>query len=376
MSKWFCEILERGEVSVRIRSILSRPLSVPLREPFVIASARIDVTRAALVKLELLDEQRGAVAFGYGEAAALPPVTPEDQPDLLRSLARAADALIDRTFERHDAIAPALDDLFDGAPVARAALESAWLDAWARHSGLPLCTLLSGRPPRSLLTDITLPIAPAEEMVQRAAAYRARDFRLFKIKVGRRLEDDVQALQRVHARVPDARFRLDANGGFSANDALALLSRAASDGLAIECFEQPCPREDLAGMARVKREGGVPVIADESVRDIEDLSRVLAAHAADGINLKLAKSGGLLAALALGERARAEGLQVMCGGMVETRLGMSAMAHVACALVDVEYIDLDTAFLLAEEHFSGGYRERGPILELTGCPGLDVEPRL
>ncbi|HEX4352296.1 MAG TPA: dipeptide epimerase, partial [Polyangiales bacterium] len=351
-----------------------QPLSVPLREPFVIASARIDATRAALVSLELVDEPSGRVAMGYGEAAALPPVTREDQPDLLVALAQAADVLVGRSLERYDAIDELLYRAFDGKPVARAALESAWLDAWARLAGVPLCTLLSNRRPRSLVTDITLPIAPAENMAALAVAYRAREFRVFKVKVGKQLEDDVRALQRVHARVPDARFRLDANGGFSADDALALLARAASSGLAIECFEQPCAREDLDGMARVAREGGVPIIADESVRDLADLEQVIALRAAHGVNLKLAKSGGLLAALALGERARSHGLQVMCGGMVETRLGMSAMAHVACALSEVEYIDLDTAFLLAEERFVGGYRDRGPQLELTGGPGLDVEP--
>jgi L-alanine-DL-glutamate epimerase-like enolase superfamily enzyme len=103
---------------------------------------------------------------------------------------------------------------------------------------------------------------------------------------------------------------------------------------------------------------------------------VLAAGAAHGINLKLSKSGGLLPALALGERARAAGLSLMCGGMVETRLGMTAMAHVACALPAVEYIDLDTAFLLAEERFSGGYRAAGAELGVEDGPGLGVTEKV
>lgn len=205
--------------------------------------------------------------------------------------------------------------------------------------------------------------------------HRARGFRSYKVKVGKSFDDDVRALLGVHARVPDATFRLDANAGFTAAQALALIREARAAGLELECFEQPCARDDLDGMAQVAREGGVCVLADESVRDEADLARMIARSAAHGVNLKLAKSGGMLAALALGQRVRAAGLVVMCGGMVETRLGMTAMAHVACALEHVEYLDLDTAFLLAEDPFEGGYCERGAELELSGGPGFDLRRR-
>jgi L-alanine-DL-glutamate epimerase-like enolase superfamily enzyme len=357
---------------MRIGSISVAPLSVPLLEPFVIASARVDTTRAVLVSLQVSDERSGRSATGLGEAAALPPVTREDQPDLLATLERAAARLDGEEIEHWDAFSEPLGEACEASPVARAALESAWLDACARLAGVPVCTLLRGRAARPLVTDITLPIAEPERMAQLAAAHRARGFGIFKVKVGRSLDDDVRALHAVHARVPDARFRLDANGGYRSDDAIALIHSAHSRGISIECFEQPCARDDLDGMARVRRESGVPVIADESVRDDQDLSRVLAAHAADGVNLKLAKTGGLLATLALGERAHASGLHVMCGGMVETRLGITAMAHVACALQHAEYVDLDTAFLLADERFAGGYRADGAALELTGQPGLDI----
>jgi L-alanine-DL-glutamate epimerase-like enolase superfamily enzyme len=360
---------------MRIESLTSVPLSVPLLEPFVIASGRIDATRAALVRLTLHDAHSGQRAIGLGEAAALPPVTREDQPELLAAIAAASSALAGARLDRFEDAAGLLDAQLCATPVARAGVECALLDAWARLAGVPLCTLLRGKPPARLVTDITLPIGEPEHMAELAAGYRARGFDTFKVKVGKSLDDDVRALRAVHARVPSARFRLDANAGFSAAQALELLAAGRAAGLAIECFEQPCAREDLDGSARVLREGGVPVVADESVRTLEDLTRVLAARAASGVNLKLAKSGGLLAALAIGERARAHGLQVMCGGMVETRLGMTAMAHVACALGGSDYVDLDTAFLLAEERFDGGYAAHGAELALLGGPGLSVVER-
>jgi L-alanine-DL-glutamate epimerase-like enolase superfamily enzyme len=222
-----------------------------------------------------------------------------------------------------------------------------------------VCALISGRAPRALVTDITLPIAGVEHSAQLAAAYRAQGFCVFKLKVGANLDDDLRVLRAVREAAPDAVFRLDANGGFDAPRALQLLAAARAGGVTLECFEQPC-------------EGLVPVIADESVRDLGDLERVIASAAAHGVNLKLMKSGGLLAARAIGERARAAGLSVMCGGMVETRLGMTAMAHVACALENVEFVDLDTAFLLQTDPFEGGYREQGPLLTIPPAPGLDI----
>lgn len=356
---------------MRIVSITAAPLSVPLIEPFVIATARMDATRAALVTVELEDERTGRRALGLGEAAALPPVTAEDQPDLLIAIERAAQRLQGRTCAQLSA----LSELLVEKPVARAGLECALLDAWARLEGVPVCKLLGGAP-RSLLTDITLPIAAPEHMAELAAGYCARGFSSFKVKVGKSLEDDERALRAVNARVSGATYRLDANAGFRATEALELLRRVRRAGLIVECFEQPCAREDLAGMAEVAQAGGVPVIADESVRDLADLARVVAARAAHGVNLKLAKAGGLLTVLDVGRNARAHGLQVMCGGMVETRLGLTAMAHVACALETVEYVDLDTAFLLVHDPFEGGYDAEGPLLRLGTDVGLGVVQRV
>lgn len=346
-------------------------LCVPLLEPFVIASARLDATRAALVEVELLDPRTGNRARGLGEAAALPPVTAEDQPEVVAAIERAAVQLGSCTLPELTQLAPLLDSVLPNAPVARAGLECAVLDAWARLAGVPVCKLLGGAR-RPLVTDITLPIGEPARMAELASAYRARGFRSFKVKVGKALDSDVRALHAVHARVPDATYRLDANGGFDARQALELIRQARAAGLTLECFEQPCARADLPGMARVTREGGVPVIADESVRSEADLTELLAARAAHGVNLKLVKSGGPLAACALGRRVRAHGLSLMCGGMVETRLGITAMAHVVCALAEVEYVDLDTAFLLAADPFAGGYRDQGASLELTADPGWGV----
>ena len=366
----------------RIVAIEVSPLSVPLVDPFVIASARMEGTRAALVKVHVAGDDDGAAHVGLGEAAALPPVTHEDQPDLLRAIEGARTALVGSRLaldsEGHGAISALLDPLFADAPVARAGMETALLDALSRVGGLPFRALLGGdlgARTASLVTDVTIPILAPEEMARLARKWRASGFRVFKIKVGKDLDDDVRALESVHRAAPDARLRIDANGGFVVDDAIALAHAIDRLGAVVECFEQPCARDDLKGMAKVTSSLACDVVADESVRTLDDLERVVRARAADGVNLKLAKSGGPIAALAIGRTARAAGMSLMVGGMIETRLGMTAAAHVACALGGADFVDLDTAWLLAADPFEGGYRATGPDYVLPDAPGLDVTLR-
>jgi L-alanine-DL-glutamate epimerase-like enolase superfamily enzyme len=359
--------------AVRIVALAARPLSVPLREPFVIATGRMDATCAALVTV-VLEDDTGRRAQGLGEAAALPPVTHEDQPDLLRGVAAAREVLAGETLSNLRAAEALLAAALPEGPVARAGIASALADAWARLAGLPLHAFLGGRSstPAVLTTDITLPIGAPEYVAGLARGYHDAGFACFKVKVGRDHRADHAALRAVAAAVPAARFRLDANAGYTARDALELLDRLTADGFALECFEQPCAREDLAGMAEVAARSPVPVVADESFRGAEDLDRLTEARAAHGVNLKLAKLGGPAAAVALGREARRRGLSLMAGAMVETRVGIATMGHVVAALGGVEWVDLDTAFLLARDPFAGGYRAEGARLVLEPGAGSGV----
>lgn len=387
---------------VRIQSIEARPLSAPLLEPFVIASARVDATLSVHVAATLSLEGSapgaaagGRAAEGLGEGAALPPVTREDQPRALAETLRAAIALAGVTLplpdaaalfgdSRGEAVKPlfteidaVLTAILPESPVARAGVETALLDAVARLLGVPLRALLGGDPGFiELVSDITIPIHDPPHMADLARAWSTtKGFRHFKVKVGKDLDHDIEALDAIARAVPGAALRIDANAGFSAAEAIAFARELERRSIPIDCFEQPCPTADLEAMAEVARAIDPPVIADESVATLADLERVLAAKAADGVNLKLAKSGGPLTAFAIGRAALAAGLDLMVGGMVETRLGMTAAAHVAAALGGARFIDLDTAWLLAEDLYEGGYVADGPRYTLGPEPGLGVRVR-
>jgi L-alanine-DL-glutamate epimerase-like enolase superfamily enzyme len=335
----------------------------------------VDVTPSVLVRVEV-EGARGR-AEGLGEAACLPPVTRERPADVHAALGALAPALVGRALAAPtlDAFAALVGDRLDAAPVARAGLQVSLLDAVARAEGRHLASLLDPTIalPRRLVSDVTLPILPLERMVALADGWRARGFRTFKVKVGHDLEKDRAALVAVAARVPDARFRLDANAGFTPDEAIALLRACAGAGLDVECFEQPCAREDLDGLEAVQASvPGVPVIADESLRGPADLEAILARRGRiGGVNLKIVKLGGVLEALALGRRARAAGLHVMVGGMVETRLGMSTAACLA-ACFDEVLADLDTAWLLAIDPFTGGYDADGEVYDVGRGTGHGV----
>jgi L-alanine-DL-glutamate epimerase-like enolase superfamily enzyme len=360
---------------LRILSLTTAPLEVPLVDPFVIASARLDVTSSVLVRVEV--EGPAGPVVGLGEAACLQPVTHEGPADVHAALGGVAPALRGRSLAAPtvEGFAALLGGALDGAPVARAALQVAVLDAVARAEGRHLVALLdpSLPLPRRLVSDVTLPILPIARMVALADAWGARGFRTFKVKVGHDLAQDAAALLAVAARVPEARFRLDANAGFTAAEAVSLLRTCLGAGLRVECFEQPCAREDLDGLEEVQASvPGVPVVADESLRGPSDLEAILARGGRiGGINLKIVKLGGLLEALALGRRARAAGLHVMVGGMVETRLGMSTGACLA-ACFDEVLTDLDTAWLLARDPFTGGYEAEGEVYTVGRGTGHGV----
>jgi L-alanine-DL-glutamate epimerase-like enolase superfamily enzyme len=361
---------------LRIEHLSARALSVPLREPFVIASGRVDATRA--VEVEVRVWWRGRTETGLGEAACLPPVTHEDQGDVLLEVDRAAHELIGKPFvAREGELESALVSALPDGPVARAGVETALLDALARCAGAPLRALLGGERglvTRHLETDITIAIAGPERMAELAREWVARGFRALKIKVGKDVDADIRALEAIGRAAPGAKLRVDANAGYTASQAIAVARACERLGLsdAIECWEQPCAADDREGMRQVAAAVKATVVADESVRGPADLRDLVKNRYAGAVNLKLAKLGGVLVAVRMGLAAQAAGLAVMAGGMVETRLGMTAAAHLACALGGVDFVDLDTAWLLADDPYTGGYEAEGPHYAMPTSAGLGV----
>jgi L-alanine-DL-glutamate epimerase-like enolase superfamily enzyme len=190
------------------------------------------------------------------------------------------------------------------------------------------------------------------------------DFPRIKVKLG--APGDVDNLRRIRARYQGL-LQVDANTAWNAADAVRVLRQI--EPLGIELVEQPVPREDLDGLRWVRERSGIPVFADESCHSLRDLGNL--AGRVDGVNLKIMKTGGIREMLRMIHAARALGLRVMLGSMVETSLALSAAAQVA-PLAD--YLDLDGHWLLRDDPFEGAPREKGRIV-LEDRPGLGVRAK-
>jgi L-Ala-D/L-Glu epimerase len=353
---------------VRVVAVSAIDFPVPLIEPFRISRASVDSTRAALVRVRVSDGSHEAE--GLGEAA-LPLGSVEGPAELLADIDAATPRFVGAEVGTLAAVSGALDAAGTAYTTSRAGLCSAVLDAVARLRGEPLYRYLGAPAPLDLETDITLPIADADHLAALATSYRARGFKSFKVKVGASLEDDIRTLTRLAASVPGSGIRMDANMGFDGASAVAIVEAARGLGLVVECFEQPCAKRDYEGMRRV-RGTGAPVIADESVASLDDLDALMREEAVDGINLKFIKMGGADRCFQIGRAAKSRGLRLMVGAMIESRLGLTAMAHVAVALGGVDFVDLDTAFLLASDPWRGGMIAEGATLRLPPDAGLGM----
>jgi len=254
-----------------------------------------------------------------------------------------------------------LHRLAAGYTSAKNAVLMALYDHIAQELGVPLYRLLglSGKP---MPTSYTIGLGTPEEMVQDLRAHP--DFPVYKIKVG--MPNDLEILQELR-RHTDKPFRVDANGAWQPKEALRKIHAMAD--LGVELVEQPVSPEDWEGLAYVTARSPIPVFADESVHTTRDLPHLVGR--VDGINIKLAKSGGLREALRMVAVARAFHLRIMLGCMVETSVAITAAAHLA-SLVDA--VDLDGAYLLADDPFEGAWISHG-TLHLPQRPGLGIRRR-
>ena len=189
---------------------------------------------------------------------------------------------------------------------------------------------------------------------------------------GARLVVEGERLAAVVEAAPHVRLRVDANQGWTPDEAVRVLERFVADGLPLDLVEQPVARDDLAGLARVRAASPVPIMADEAVWGVEDARRIIALGAADMLNIKLAKTGGLGEALAVADLAEEAGLTCMVGAMMEPRIGIAAGAHLAFAHPAITMVDLDPPAWFASPLPAGGFQDDG-VLRLTGGPGLGLQ---
>lgn len=330
------------------------PLTLTLKTTFRVAHGASDQRRNVLVRL-----QHGSLT-GYGEAAAVP-YYGDTQESLLAWL-NALPPVGDDPF----ALETTLNTLPPGPAAARAAVDIALHDLWGKQLGQPLYRLFGLSPTPLPPTSFTISIDRPEVM---AEAARRSGYPVLKIKLGP--ENPESAVAAIRSAT-NARLRVDANGGWTPEQARTLIPRLARYGL--EFIEQPLPPGDVEAYRWLKQELrqsgiGLPIFADESVHNAADAARY--AGAIDGVVVKLMKSGGLREALRTIHTARAHGMAILLSCMVESSLGVTAAAHLA-PLCD--FLDLDGPLLIADDPFDG-LTYNGAALTLPERPGVGVKEK-
>ncbi|MGH9325858.1 MAG: mandelate racemase/muconate lactonizing enzyme family protein [Terriglobia bacterium] len=315
--------------------------------------------------------------IGVGEASGSASWSGETQEGMLAAINKVlAPALIGQDPFQVSTLADRMDELLWANPFAKAALEMALMDVIGKSLGVPVYTLLGGR--RELL-EIPLKFSigayePAEA-ARRAELFASRDFQAVKVKVGLEVRSDIARVQAVRSAVGD-KFRLavDANGGWVEQEARAAIPQL--ERLGVNALEQPLPRWNIRGCARLRKCTSIPIILDESIFTRENATEAIRYEACDVISIYPGKNGGLWRSLEIAQVARSAGLECVIGSNLEGDIGSSAMLHVAASIPNLAaFVDHE---IIGPLYHSRSFAvdplkiERGRVVVPRG-PGLGVE---
>ncbi|MDE0503256.1 MAG: dipeptide epimerase [Candidatus Poribacteria bacterium] len=326
-------------------------VDLKLLHPFKIARRAVDEYRQ-VVSVE--------IDGGLGEA---PPA--RFYGETVETVGTALDILasgLDGNLDAIQTVMAELQSALGGNYAAKSAIDMALHDRLGKALGVPLYRLWGLDPNATPPTSYTIGLDTPNVMQQKTR--EAEDFAILKVKLG--TPQDVQIIRALR-EVTDKPIYVDANTAWSPKEAVRKIRELAP--LGVDIVEQPTAADDLEGLKYIREHSDVPIIADESVKRAADIPAL--ADCVDGVNIKLVKCGGLLEAMRIISVARAHKLKVMMGCMIESSLGITAAAHLT-PLVD--YVDLDSHLLIANDPYSGVTLKNGKLV-LPDRPGIGVVQR-
>lgn len=353
---------------IRIAAADATPVAFRLIQPYRIAGHSFSSVVNIILKVVTGDGRTG-----FGCAAPAEAVTGESPDSSLQAL---NDRLIPLLRESDagdiEALGQRAAEAAPANPGARAALDIALHDLQAQRAGVPLADLL-GRRRQTLLTSITLGISEnLEATVSKAREHVAAGYRILKIKIGEDREADTRLLHALRRAVgPDILLRVDANQGYSEQEAERFLSDTAT--IDLELLEQPIAASDREALIRLGKRSRVPIMADESLVSLADAEALSAAGGPPLINIKLMKTGGILPAGRIAACTARAGIGAMLGCNDESRISIAAALHFSLAAPNVERADLDGHLDLDNDIARGGVEIRDGYLRISeDAPGLGV----
>ena len=349
-----------------IESLSIYKLLVPLREPFVISLGPLTAAQNIVVVLRTADGHTG-----YGECSPFLTINGESIDTCFAVARYLAPALKGRDALDLAGNLAEMDRIIYGNTSIKSAFDIALHDVAAQHAGLPLYEFLGGKNDKVLTTDMTVSLGSPAKMQADAVRFQREGFPAIKAKLGGPLEEDVARVRAIREGIgPSHPLRIDANQGWhTAERAIAVLRALA--GFNIEHCEEPILRQHFMDLSRVSAASPIPIMADESCGDEHDAQRLIQLGACRLLNLKLGKSSGFHRAQKIAKLGEAAGLTLQVGGFLESRLGMTAAAHLALTNAAIRHCDFDTPLMFTEDPVVGGIRYRpGGVVEVPTAPGL------
>ncbi|MFT3933570.1 MAG: dipeptide epimerase [Chitinophagaceae bacterium] len=341
--------------------------SIPMH-PFTIATGTMHYAQNIFIRVHT-----STGLYGAGECSAFPMIVGETQATCFEmakdfaALWKGKDAtnIEERMEELHAATAY--------NSTIKSAFDMALYDLAAKSANQPLYEFLGGTKSKKLETDITVGIDTADAMAAQALQFKQEGFRIIKVKLGKDPIDDVERIKKIRAAVGnEMKLRTDANQGWTFDGAVYALERLAE--FDIEFCEQPMRRWNDHRLPELRKLSPVKIMADESVFDHHDAERVIASNGCDYVNIKFSKSGGILEAKKINAVCQQSKIPCMMGGMLESRIALSAFAHFALAHENVVFNDMDTCMLGHKlDPVKGGVSYNGYYVEVPDTPGIGAD---
>jgi o-succinylbenzoate synthase len=351
---------------MKIKEIKIGQVSAPLKKPF--KTALRTVYRVENVGVMIITDTGN---IGYGEAAPTAVITGDTKGSIIDAIENyIAPNIIGLEIQNIEEIMYRMHKSIIGNTSAKSAVDMAIYDLFGQYHNAPLYKLLGGYRDE-LETDLTISVNSPEEMAKDSIEAVERGYKVLKIKVGLDGELDIKRVEAIRDAIGyNVELRLDANQGWKAKEAVRTIRIMEDKGFDIELIEQPVIAKDFEGLKYVTDNVDTPILADESVFSPEDAIQIIQNKAADLVNIKLAKAGGIYNALKICSIAEIYGIECMVGSMLETKLSVSAAVHLAASKKIITKMDLDGPGLCSEDSIEGGPSFEEYKIKLNKEPGL------
>lgn len=344
-------------------------LDIPLKKPFKTALRQVTKAECLLIRVTTDTGETG-----YGGAAPTAVITGDITESITGAIANyIAPSIKGMNIEDFERIMSKLNSSMLKNTSAKAAVDMALYDLYGKHFRMPLYKLFGGKS-KIIETDITVSINDPLKMAEDAMEYVTEGYNTLKIKVGIDSTLDLERIKKIRKAIgANIKIRLDANQGWKPKEAVRTIRLLEDMDLGIELVEQPVKAHDLEGLKYVTDNVSTLIMADEAVFSVEDAFNIFKLRAADIVNIKLMKCGGLYNALKINALAESSGVECMIGCMIESKIGIAAAAHLAGGKLNITRADLDAADLMADDPIDGGVTVKGRELLLTDDYGLGIK---